>query len=373
MRVVIVQPHLRAGGSEMQTLLLSNELVQLGIETHIVLHRAEGEFLKELDPAIHIHDLGVESHALIPLIAVRLDRVLGAFEDGLIIVKLWSSLLAVQLAATRRNKLIFAFYEDLDPLEHWRHIKLGRLKRRLIGPIFRHRTLVLANAERVADSMVQAYSLKRRPLVLHGGIDASRVRTLAQEEIPTYTSASCNSGKPMRIVTVGSLRQYKGHGRVLSALTRIDQPWQWHIVGDGPEAETLRSQIPNDFVDRVYFHGAVSNPYPFIHAADVMVHLPYSEAFGIVILEALALGVPVVSSPSIGPHEISARIDPENRYLRFVEPSDSPAVARAICEASLRLEEEIPRSITDPFTVTSTAKSWLSLAHSESQKRMPIL
>lgn len=355
----------------MQTLLLSNELVRRGVETHIVLHRAEGEFLGELDPAVHVHDLGIESHALLPLIAVKLDRVLGTFEDGLIIVKLWSSILAAQLAVRRRHKLIFAIYEDLEPLEHWRYIRFGGLKKRLIRPIFRHSPLILANAERVADSMTEAYSLKHRPPVLYSGIDVARIRKLAQDEIRAEARPTNETETPIQIITVASLRLRKGHTRILAALSQIAQPWQWHIVGDGPEAESLRSQIPSGIVDRVYFHGAVANPYPYILAADVLVHLPYSEAFGIVILEALALGVRVVSSPCIGPYEISARIDPESRYLRFVEPSDPTAVAAAICDASGHLDEVIPNSITDPFAMTRTAESWLSLAHIETKKRIP--
>ncbi|HEY5332701.1 MAG TPA: hypothetical protein VIJ21_04075, partial [Solirubrobacterales bacterium] len=136
MRVISVQPHFRAGGAEMQTLLLSNELVRRGVETHLVLHNASGELLGELAPQVVVHDLGLESHAALPLIAARAARKLSEFADGLVIVKLWASLFAIAPTAARRRSLTFAMCEDLDPVEHWRHTKFGRPKQSIIKTIF---------------------------------------------------------------------------------------------------------------------------------------------------------------------------------------------------------------------------------------------
>jgi len=352
----------------MQTLLLSNDLVRRGVDTHLILHRAEGELLGELDPAVHVHNLGLESHALLPLIAVKLDRVLGTFDNGLIIVKLWSSLLAVQLAVARKRHLAYAICEDLDPLDHWRHIKLGTIKRRLIRPIFRHSPLVMANTERVADGMIESYSLSRRPEVLYGGVDVARIRELAGEWTLAEAPDRGSSDAPIRLVTVASLRSRKGHLRILAALRQVERPWEWHIVGDGPEAERLKAQIPTQISHRVHFHGAVANPYPYIAASDALVHLPYSEAFGIVILEALALGVPVISSPAIGPLEISEEIDPERRHLAFVEPTDPAEVAAAIGNVKRRTDHDIPRDIVGRFAIASTTDSWLSVANTHVER-----
>jgi glycosyltransferase involved in cell wall biosynthesis len=348
----------------MQTLLLSNALVRRGVDTHLVLHRAEGELLAELDPAVHIHNLGLEAHALIPLIAIKLDRALGTFDSGLVIVKLWASLLAVQLAVGHQRQLTYAICEDLDPLDHWRHIKLGTMKRRIITPIFRRSPLILANTERVADHMVESYSLTRRPAVLYGGVDVARIRNLADAGLPADLPQKHSRDGPLRIVTVASLRSRKGHPRILAALRQLQEPWEWHIVGDGPEKDHLKAQLSADIASRVHFHGATPNPYPYIARSHVLVHLPYSEAFGIVILEALALGVPVVSSPSVGPLEISEQIDPRRDHLIFVEPTDPATVAAAIQRLGSRSDRPVPDDIVGHYAITSTADAWLSLARS---------
>jgi glycosyltransferase involved in cell wall biosynthesis len=355
-RVISVQPHFRAGGAEMQTMLLSNELAARGIETHVVLHNAVGEMLDGLSPAVRVHDLGLESHAVLPLIAARLARKLGEFDGGLVIVKLWASLFAVAPTSLREGPLLFAMCEDLDPAKHWEVTKLGRAKRLIVREIFRRSRLVTANTVSVAEAMVAEYELGTRPDVVYGGVDVARVRRLA-----TDGSAPPAPAGALRVVTVASLRERKGHPNILAALRGLDRPWVWDVVGDGPEREALRRAVPAALRDRVRFQGATPNPYPYIAAADLMVHLPSSEAFGIAILEALALGVPVVASPSIGPLEISHRLDPEERFLAFAEPTDPAAVAARI-GALLAAGEAPPDDLIAPFNLTATADNWLALA-----------
>jgi glycosyltransferase involved in cell wall biosynthesis len=357
MRVISVQPHFRAGGAEMQTMLLSNELAGRGVETHLILHNAVGEMLGELAPAVTVHDLGLESHAALPAISARLARKLGEFDGGLVIVKLWASLFAVAPTSMRRGPLLFAMCEDLDPVKHWRVTKFGRPKQHIVRQIFRRSRLVTANTDSVADAMVATYDLRRRPDVVYGGVDVPRVRRLAQDG-PTPPAAPPGA---IRIVTVASLRERKGHPDILAALAALDRPWAWDVVGEGPTGPALKRLVPPALRDRVRFHGATPNPYPYIAAADLMVHLPSSEAFGVAILEALALGVPVVSSPSIGPLEISRELDPERRFLAFADPSDPDEVAARIL-AMVDSRSTPPADLIAPFNVVSTADRWLELA-----------
>jgi glycosyltransferase involved in cell wall biosynthesis len=358
MRVISVQPHFRAGGAEMQTLLLSNELAGRGIETHLVLHNAVGEMLGELSPAVTVHDLGLESHAALPVISARLARKLGEFDGGLVILKLWASLFAAAPTSLRHGPLLFATCEDLDPTKHWQVTKFGRAKKRIVREIFRRSRLVTANTESVADAMVATYELERRPDVIYGGVDVPRVRRLAEAPLPATPAGDDGA---IRIVTVASLRERKGHPNILAGLIALDRPWTWDVVGDGPELEAVKRLVPAELRDRVRFRGATPNPYPYIAAADLMVHLPSSEAFGIAILEALALGVPVVSSPSIGPLEISRRLDPVRRYLSFADPTDPPGVAERIL-AAVDSGATPPADLIAPFNVVSTADHWLELA-----------
>ena len=328
------------------------------METHLVLHNAVGEMLGGLAPEVTVHDLGLESHAVLPAIAARLARKLGEFDAGLVIVKLWASLFATAPTSMRNGPLLFAMCEDLDPAKHAGVTKLGHTKQRIVRQIFRRSPLVTANTDSVADSMVATYDLRRRPDVVYGGVDVPRVRRLAAEGPPPHGDDGA-----LRVVTVASLRERKGHPDILAGLMELDRPWVWDVVGDGPDAAALKRSVPAEVRDRVRFRGATPNPYPYIAAADAMVHLPSSEAFGVAILEALALGVPVVSSPSIGPLEISRRLDPAEQHLLFADPADPRAVAARV-GAAVGSGVAVPPDLIAPFNLASTADRWLELARS---------
>jgi rhamnosyl/mannosyltransferase len=101
------------------------------------------------------------------------------------------------------------------------------------------------------------------------------------------------------VLAAGVLRYYKGLHILLDAMRHIDA--MLLLVGDGPERDRLE-QIAAEYgiAHRVRFAGrVVDEALPaYYHAADVFVlasHLR-AEAFGIVLLEAMAAGLPVVST-----------------------------------------------------------------------------
>jgi glycosyltransferase involved in cell wall biosynthesis len=104
---------------------------------------------------------------------------------------------------------------------------------------------------------------------------------------------------PLRLVAVGRLAREKGYGVLLEALQQIDA-FELDVFGDGPEAAHLRAQAA-PFGDRVRFHGA--RPRAEIAETLVRAHALVApslrEGLGLVALEALALGRPVVAS-SVG-------------------------------------------------------------------------
>jgi glycosyltransferase involved in cell wall biosynthesis len=87
----------------------------------------------------------------------------------------------------------------------------------------------------------------------------------------------------------------------LPAFFDLDLPGSKLVVGDGPSLAAMRRRYP-----RVHFAGAQSGETLARHyaAADVMVLPSRTETFGLVLLEALACGVPVAAFPSAGPNEV---------------------------------------------------------------------
>jgi glycosyltransferase involved in cell wall biosynthesis len=101
------------------------------------------------------------------------------------------------------------------------------------------------------------------------------------------------------IITVGRLIYYKGFDVLIRAMKEVDG--KLLIVGDGPlrgELEALANSL--GIAERIVFLGEIQNEdvVPYYHASDIfaLASIARSEAFGIVQLEAMACGVPVVNT-----------------------------------------------------------------------------
>lgn len=140
------------------------------------------------------------------------------------------------------------------------------------------------------------------------------------------------------IVFVGRLYPIKNLPLLISAFhlfTGKYPDYSLIIVGDGADRERLEG-IVNDLNlnEKVVFVGETGNPYPYMAHAKVVALSSIVESFSIVTLEAIALGVTVVSTPSKGPEEII-------QHPRYGYVTDSVESAGKFSEA-LRMAVEHP-------------------------------
>jgi rhamnosyl/mannosyltransferase len=99
------------------------------------------------------------------------------------------------------------------------------------------------------------------------------------------------------VLSVGRLVYYKGFEYLIRAMTRVDGTLM--IVGEGPlrgKLEQLTRDL--DITAKIKFLGGVPDVIPYYHAADLftLASIARSEAFGIVQIEAMAAGLPVVNT-----------------------------------------------------------------------------
>lgn len=79
----------------------------------------------------------------------------------------------------------------------------------------------------------------------------------------------------------------------------------WYFVGDGPDREKLYKMISEyKLTDEIVITGMKENPYPYIASCDLYVQPSYEEALGLTIVESLKLGVPVVSTATVGGNKL---------------------------------------------------------------------
>lgn len=151
--------------------------------------------------------------------------------------------------------------------------------------------------------------------------------------MPNRDTRNAFNDRPNAIVSMGRLVPEKGFDVLLRAMARLKTTdATLTILGDGPERARLEGIIKQlQLENRVTLAGFQRDIWPFLDRAKCLAHAAYSEAFGLVIVEALARGLPVVAVNSDGPSEILNHPD----LGRIVPPHDEAAMAEAI-DAVLR-------------------------------------
>lgn len=365
-RIVSVQPHLRFGGSERQSVLLANELHRRNVSTAVVEFSSGGGLEEMLDPEIDLYSLGLESHALLPLVARKLHSLLKPMPPSLVILKLWSALLAGYMIERRLPQHRFVYTEDLDPANHAEFTRFGTQKQMLIRRIFRQREAVTANTVAVRDAMMDVYGLTKAPQVISSAVDIETLDRCDPSVVETaqYQFLASAPADVMKVVSVGSLVPRKGLLVTRDALAGLDFPVRWLILGEGPQIDEIRTWGGGTL--QILAAGGLPRPFDIVREADLVVHSALSEAFGIVVLEALGVGVPVISSETIGGREIAERLGKDERLLRTYPIGDSSALRQLVAVSrstnSPRASIEDFRRYVEPYSLAHTATAWVELA-----------
>jgi glycosyltransferase involved in cell wall biosynthesis len=159
-----------------------------------------------------------------------------------------------------------------------------------------------------ASAEAQRALRPHRPVfVVHPGV------ALPAEPLRKRTLAGAPLGRTV-VGIVGRLQPWKGQERLLEAVTMLcREGHDVHLLMVGGEAHgfsagfegQLRSRVEAlDMEDRVTMTGQVDDVTPHLAAMDVLVNASDHEPFGIVLLEAMAQGVPVLAVSDAGPREI---------------------------------------------------------------------
>ncbi|MBI4577680.1 MAG: glycosyltransferase [Planctomycetes bacterium] len=222
----------------------------------------------------------------------------------------------------------------------------------------------LAHVERAAnrwtDRVVALTEDERRAMVRLRLARASRVVVLGnavdtglfERAAVDREGARLALGLPVEgpvVAAVGRMSREKGHQVLLAALARLNggrTAARLVLAGDGPDRAALETQARGlGLGGRVVFLGATDEVPRVLAAADVVAHPSHYEGFGLVLLEAMAAGRPVVASRVGGIPEVveEGRTgllvppgDPEAMALALGRVLDDPGLARRMGEAGAR-------------------------------------
>lgn len=163
-----------------------------------------------------------------------------------------------------------------------------------------------------------------------GTIDVISLGAVPSDIQPVSRSELGLDDDGIYMVTVGRLVRRKNLARLLDAMAQIDdRRLQLLILGDGPEKGNLTEQAKTlGISDRVHLKGFVSetDKHHLLQAADIFTLPSLHEAFGIVYIEGMLAGLPVIASKPGGQEDYL--IDGETGYL--VDREDTAGLRDAI-------------------------------------------
>ncbi|MEO2261823.1 glycosyltransferase [Dorea sp. YH-dor228] len=165
-------------------------------------------------------------------------------------------------------------------------------------PLIQRFDRIICVSERARKSFCEITGITNNVSVHFNPLNSNNIR------IRSYDKVLLPNDLPL-ICAVGRLVEEKGFARLICIHKRLVEDGVSHrliIVGDGREKERLTSLIQEIHAeDSVIMVGYQRNPYPYIAHSKFLICSSYTEGMGIVAMEALLLGIPVVSSaPSVG-------------------------------------------------------------------------
>jgi glycosyltransferase involved in cell wall biosynthesis len=163
---------------------------------------------------------------------------------------------------------------------------------------------VQKRVRRAADKFVVPSSAVARVARERSGIPDDRIVVIPNAVDPgEYPRVPVFRRTPLRIGFLGRLDPVKNLDLFVYAVSRIDPRHnvQGHIFGDGPMRQRLERLVRDPrYAGRVQLRGAVSRPQDALGEMDLLFFPSGGEGFGLVLIEAMASGVPVVAIPRGG-------------------------------------------------------------------------
>ena len=334
-RILFVSPNLAAGGAQRQLINIANGLHRRGYEVSVFLFYDKGNLRDSLDKNIKIFSPSsikfLERLKFLGILygTLRLLGIVMTEKPDLLYSRQWPKIPVAIIGKILKVKTVSVEGNNLE------HTLLLR-KRPLL---FRIRKLcaqlsdkVVANSSSLAYEVKEVFNLDSEVAVIYNGIDIDDIREKSKEE---QSHKWLGTEAPL-ILAMGYLKDdQKGFSYLLEALEIVNRAKSARliIIGNGKKEKLEELSERLSIRDKTDFFSTVSNPFPYMARADIFACSSLYEGLSNVILEALALGKPVISTD----HKHGANEIIENGKNGILVPTRDP---QKMADAILKVLED---------------------------------
>jgi len=323
-KVLFVINSLDGGGAErIFSILVNHVQIHLNAADIEVLLLDNNPPRYEIDPTISVKCL--DSNGSLLDSAWRFRRYIAAARPQLVVSFLpRANYLTVAFAPLYDYRCIIS--ERSDTTGRIGGGVSGRLERQLVRLLYPRAHGLICVAEAMRRSMVQDYAVApQTAYTIHNPVDFDKINRLAQQPCPLQQDQLKNGF----ILAAGRLHEVKRFDVLIRAYALANPQQPLVILGVGQKLTELQNLAATlGIAERVIFPGFLPNPYAVMANASVYVMSSDREGFPNALVEAMAVGLPVIATNCHhGPAEIlddTATLDisgvHEGRYGRWFPP-----------------------------------------------------
>ncbi len=359
-RIAIFVSFSGQGGVERAMTQLSAGLMDQGVAVDLLLPRAAGEHMESIPQGVNVirFNTGHTFSSLLPLVRYlkkeRPDALLAAKHRAIV-----TAVIASRLAGFRGKVVgniqttISAGLEDSNIVKRSMYVWMMKI-------FYRWADLIVAVSRGVADDILALTGLDPvKVAVIYNPVVTPEIFDRGRQPVehPWFT----DSGIPV-VLGIGRLTKQKDFHTLLRAFEKVrkTRPCRLIVLGDGGDLASLRSlALELGVQDDIDFPGFQKNPFAWLSRSRLFVLSSQWEGFGIVLVEAMALGVPIVSTdcPN-GPNEILKN----GKFGELVPVEDPKALADAIVRTlDNPLPAEVLKSASKDYTVEKIGEDFYRL------------
>ncbi|MEM2129726.1 MAG: glycosyltransferase [Candidatus Bathyarchaeia archaeon] len=322
--IALFIPSLRGGGAERVMLRLAEGFAERGLAVDLVLAQHEGEYINQVPSMVRV--INLHSHRVIQslpsltkyLRQLRPKAMISAMNHANIV-----AILAAKIANVDTCLIVTEHLHLTSSMKYKLHLRESLIPMliKLCYPLADH---VVAISEEMKRDLQGYTSAPIR--VIYNPVITQAIFSEALKS-PTLDHF-ITDGTPL-ILGAGRLTQQKDFETLIHAfnIVRNKRLARLIIIGEGEERSTLQSLVTKLGVKDVFLPGFVQNPYALMARATVFVLSSKWEGLPTVLIEAMALGTPIVSTDCpTGPREILRNGD----FGILVPIGDAQRMAEAI-------------------------------------------
>lgn len=355
-RILLVLPSLERGGGERVLLQLAGSFQAAGREVHVAALLGGGPLRPLVPNGVTLHELidagdAPKGLALAWRALPRLVSLIRALRPHAVLSTMTGTNMLAVLACMRvriRTRLVLREASSLVNTK-------SALKRQAMRWLYGCADGLVAVSAGVAQDLRRLGLADDRIHVIRNPVDVERLRQLATVGLPPALQDNASY-----VVSLGRLTEAKDFPTLLRAYatSALRGSHRLIIVGEGEQRTNLENLMRDmGLADRVLLTGAMDNPYRVLAGASLHVLSSRWEGYPNVLLEALALGVPAVSTDCLhGPREI---LD-GGRYGRLTPVGDVAALSRAM-DAEIERPSSGFEAVVAAHNPRTAASSYLAL------------